>query len=133
MIKKAISCGLSFLLLLNLSGCYSGKEDKGASKPKVESSGVRVGISIARLDTIENIIECSAKLSASRKGEIKSLVSSTVQKIFVEDGSRVHAGDTLVILSERHIRNQLEKYKSDFMKAVSWCCPACRCSLPIIW
>lgn len=119
MIKKAISCSLPFLLLFILSGCRPDKEEKGTSKPKVESSGVRVGISIARLDTIENIIECSAKLSATRKGEIKSLVSSTVQKIFVEDGSRVHAGDTLVILDERHIRNQLEKYKSDFMKAVS--------------
>lgn len=119
MVKKAISCGLSFLLLLNLSGCHSGKEEKGASKPKVESSGVRVGISIARLDTIENIIECSAKLSASCKGEIKSLVSSTVHKIFIDDGYQVQTGDTLVILDDRHVRNQLEKYKSDFMKAVS--------------
>lgn len=107
------------LLLLIMTACQSDQEKKNPGKPKIESPSIHVSAAIARIGTIEDVIRCSAKLSAYQKGEVKSLASSTIREIFIKNGSWVKQGDTLVILDDRFIRNQLEKYRSDFMKAVS--------------
>ncbi len=95
------------------------EESPAPPQKEIRGTGVSVTAVEVRRGDIARSIEATAILHALRQVTLKSRISSIVERIDVSEGNQVQQGDILLILDRRHLRNQLLKHKSDFMKAVS--------------
>jgi len=89
-----------------------------ASNQTLQSS-VRVSARRAEVMSLSQQIDSEATLFPVAKGEIVADLASKVKRIFVSDGQRIHAADTLVTLDSDLYVIELEKARGDFFKALT--------------
>jgi len=130
--KRIVLFGIVFSLLF--SACGKRESDKPATKPSVKISDsikyrrphgmedravVSMPVEVAyvvRRD-MKDYIVASTTLEALREVEVFAKTSGLVTSLFVEEGDRVKAGDTLLIIDDREARLNLKKARIAYREA----------------
>lgn len=98
----AVFSALCIMLLAFVSACSKGKTENGAetgAPPQVLS--VSALTAKAEAMAIERTVETTGTLDASEEAVVGSEAAGTVEKILVDLGDRVEAGDVMAIIDQR--------------------------------
>ena len=119
--KKIALFIISFTAVLLIGGCVGNSNSQVKPKEKEEESGIPVEITQVIQGSITATYAGSATLEAEEEALVVAKVSGVVEKIFVEEGDFVRAGNILAELDDEQYRlefNQaktvLEKISSEF-------------------
>jgi len=130
--KRIVLFGIIFSLFL--SACGKRESDKPATKPPVRASNsvrqkrphggreravVSMPVEVAfvvRRD-MKDYIVASTTLEALREVKVFAKTSGLVTSLFVEEGDRVMAGDTLLVIDDREARLNLKKARIAYREA----------------
>lgn len=119
--KKHIIIIITIVLLSTLVLLFL-KEKEIVEKQKLktqENHAVQIRAELATIQSIQQTIENTATFSAIQKGDIKSDVSSSITKIYIQNGDIVIAGDTLIVFDSQLYQYELDKSLGDFVKATN--------------
>jgi HlyD family secretion protein len=93
---KKLTLAGSALLILAATGCsFISRRDVAAVRPE-------------RKELVEYVI-ASGQLRSVRQSEIGAEVAGTVDKVLADEGDRVNAGQTLIVLRQREMERQVEQ------------------------
>jgi len=118
---KRISFSIVIALALSATSfqsCSSGKE-KAIKNATTEAVIENVRITTLEPKTIGKILEFSANAAAWEEVNLVPVSPGRIEKIYVEIGSRVKSGQTLVQMDQTSLRQanlQIENQKTDFQR-----------------
>lgn len=120
--RATLALALTLAVALSQGGCQV-QAGKGADKGEADSSKVQpvpVEIETVATGAISAHLRLSGVLGTEAEIKVFPLVAGQVERIRVEEGARVRAGDTLltledgeILLSERRLRLEMEKAEQD--------------------
>jgi membrane fusion protein, multidrug efflux system len=116
---KQFSFAMMFALTagaLSLQSCSSEKKDE---TKKVEETIENVKITTLETKTIGRILEFSANTEAWEEVNLVPVSPGRIEKIYVEEGARVKAGQTLVQMDQTSLRQaelQIKNQENDYKR-----------------
>lgn len=122
--RRACRTGLFCVLIASAGGCQvkMGSGDKQEAD-STRSAPVPVETETVALGNMASRLHLNGVLSTEAEIKVYPLVAGHVGRIRVEEGSRVRAGDTLlvledaeILLSERRLRLELDKAEADLAR-----------------
>lgn len=106
-------------ILLLISACGSGKNDKNSQKKDKASGPVTLDVSIAKSFEIANHIESNGTILAFEYVELKPEMPGRITYLNINEGMFVQEGVLLAKLNDEDLQAQLKKYKSQLTLAQS--------------
>lgn len=119
--KKSIIIIITIILLSTLAILFLKEKEiveKQESKTQ-KNHAVQIQAGLATIQSIKQIIENTATLTAIQKGDITSEVSSTITNMNIKNGDNVTSGDTLIIIDSQLFQYELDKSLGDFVKSTN--------------
>lgn len=109
---------LIMMLTVGIVGC--GSEDENASKEQKqgqENNGIPVETIAAETGEIVNYITVTGNAEAVQKTQLTPELQETVEKINVNEGQEVEAGDVLVRLDQTDVKSSIAEAKAGLKSA----------------
>jgi membrane fusion protein (multidrug efflux system) len=103
------------ILAAQLSGCGSNSESKAEEK-KEEEPGIPVEVASVTKGDISAYFTGTATVEAEEETEVVAKVSGVVERLRVEEGDYVSAGQVLAKLDDEKISVQLEQARANLKK-----------------
>ncbi|MCR4286520.1 MAG: efflux RND transporter periplasmic adaptor subunit, partial [Deltaproteobacteria bacterium] len=116
--RTTVFSAFCILLLAFASACSKGKTENGAetgAPPQVLSVSALMAKAEAR--AIERTVETTGTLDASEEALVGSEAAGTVEKLFVDLGDRVEAGDVMAIVDQREAELNIRDSAATFDSA----------------
>ncbi|RPH49534.1 MAG: efflux RND transporter periplasmic adaptor subunit [Desulfobacteraceae bacterium] len=107
MLQRTVSCFITCLLVIALSGC-DGKIKPGNSKEEM-SGVIKTRISEARMEKQPLLYETMGTVRAINSSTLSSKLMAAVRAINVKEGDFVKKGDILVVLDNSQVGAQLRQ------------------------
>lgn len=110
--RKILAVTLTAALILTAtSGC--GKKEE----PELAAEAVNVSLMTVGTGDLANTVSYTGELKTSDSTSNIAKVSARVEKVYVEEGDYVHAGDILAELDATSVRNAYESAKANYNSA----------------
>jgi RND family efflux transporter MFP subunit len=103
---------------MSFQSCSSGKKDDAKNK-KAEETAENVRVTTLKTKTIGRVLEFSANTTAWEEVNLVPVSPGRIEKIYVEVGSRVKAGQTLVQMDQTNLRQaklNIENQENDYKR-----------------
>ena len=103
---------------VSFQSCSSGKKDDAKNK-KAEETAENVRVITLKTKTIGRVLEFSANTTAWEEVNLVPVSPGRIEKIYVELGSRVKAGQTLVQMDQTNLRQaklNIENQENDYKR-----------------
>ncbi|QNK77133.1 efflux RND transporter periplasmic adaptor subunit [Winogradskyella sp. PAMC22761] len=107
---------LSFFLILNCNNKNSKDLKEVISSTKIESKGISVRTKVIEQTDFQKQIITNGVVEALQKSEIRFKTSERIASIKVKNGQKVDKGQTLAVLDNAILVNQLNKAKIEVDK-----------------
>lgn len=115
-----LTCLVCFFALLSGTACKSHKnktENENVGRIKYLEDKNNVEIMVLDQGAFTRQLVSNGKLNALRKSELRFRVSETIEKINVNNGSRVKAGDVLASLNSFELQQRYQQAKTNLEKS----------------
>lgn len=113
-VSSAATALMMVVLALLLAACGVGEaQTLETADAEPETPAVPVKIATAELRDLEAIYATTTTLEAVREAEVTSRVAGDIERILVEEGDRVTAGQLLARLDDRRLSLELARARAD--------------------
>ncbi len=102
-----------------LAGCKPQKSQDEKPEHKQEEKGIKVKVEKVAVQSFKHFVEASGVADAVQSAMISPQVSGQVKKVVVNEGDHVQEGQTLVVLNDVMIRNNIAQVKAQLALARS--------------
>lgn len=118
--KNAFSALLSALLavglVMGLSGCGKGGDAQAATDKEAEEVAVPVEIATAYSGPVSAYYSGTTTLEAERDAEVVAKVGGVIEKLLVEEGQRVKAGQVLAKIDDARLKLEVARAEANLAK-----------------
>lgn len=115
--KNKIGLLLIFFLVFNCNDKNKEESTEDFASTKIESQGISVTTKVIEPTNFKKEIIANGLVEALKKSEIRFKTSEHIASIKVKNGQKVNRGQTLAVLDNAVLANQLNKAKIDVDKA----------------
>ncbi len=107
LLRWVLVLGVVALLVVGGMALVKRKQHALAGAPKYGLGPVPVRVAVARVSDLPIELDYLGVIEPVRVANVSARLTATVERVLVDEGDRVEAGDTLVVLDDREIRDDI--------------------------
>lgn len=114
---RSIAIIAAVVLVVGGAAWYGVNASRAGRVAEAQAAATPTPSEQVRRGPIEAIVSATGKVAADRTAALTFKISGQVQRVLVSDGESVTAGDVLVALDDRDLRNQVERAEASLATA----------------